>query len=81
MTLIIFSLLKDWDVSLEEAAQSAADSCDPVRERGMNIFYNTTVLPQDSQAVFFQVLENWLSNGNENVLQVSFSGNWNNTNV
>ena len=53
------------------AAQAAADSCDVVliKDRGTNLFYNTSRLPEDSLQRFQQVLERWMGN-DENVQQV-----------
>ena len=50
-------LFQDWSSSLAAEAQEAAEKCEIVRERGVNIFYNTTRLPLGSAG---QMLQPWI---------------------
>ena len=70
---MIFSLFQDWSVSLAEEAQEAAEKCEVVRERGVNVFYNTSLLSLDAVEVAIQVVEPWRDTTAQQVCCYSYS--------
>lgn len=66
--------MQEWDGSLEVMAQETAESCEFIKERGTNVFYNTTRLPQDMLEVFNLVLEPWQSS--QDAQQVHHEEGW-----
>ena len=44
-----------------------AEDCDSIKQRGTNIFYNTSRLPQDEVEAFSRVLESWFSTDQQQV--------------
>ena len=49
---------------MEEEARQVAGNCESVRERGINIFYNTTPLSLDRTEAYTAIVARWLSTSN-----------------
>lgn len=53
--------MQDWNSELEEEAREEAEKCEAViRERGTNVFYNTTQLPNKRSDAFSDIVTPWL---------------------